>query len=503
MAQKKAGPDTQSTAYKRMAPRWRLIDTLLGGTEAMRAAGEDYLPKHAQESAERYKERLQTNVLLNMTELTLSSLSGKPFREPVKASEELPEGAMDDILDDVDLRGNNLDVFARAWFREAFAKAFSHVLVEYPRVAPREDGQPRTLDDDRKENLRPYWVHVPPENVLYAHAEVVNGVEVLTHVRIQEFVTEMGEWEEAEVEQIKVLTPGMVQLYRKSTDKKDAEWKLFEEWATGLDYIPLVTFYTARSGLMEGKPPLLDLAHLNVTHWQSSSDQRSVLTVARFPMLAASGVEEDASASITVGPFQLLSTTAPEGKFYYVEHSGAAIAAGHTDLEALKGEMSSYGGQFLRKKPGGETATARALDSAESMSDLQAMTVSFEDALATALSYTFDWMRLENPGVTFELCKDYDIEETDAKGLDALDKARKNKDISRKALLGELIRRGVLDEDFDMEADATELEDESQKAMDDAKAMLDLDPGQQDDGDNEDDDKTVPPKKPADQGDEE
>ena len=72
-----------------------------------------------------------------------------------------------------------------------------------------------------------------------------------------------------------------------------------------------------------GELPLLDLAWLNIAHWQSSSDQRHVLTVARFPMLAGSGVPEN--TNVVVGPDRMLTTPNADGKFYYVEHTGAAI----------------------------------------------------------------------------------------------------------------------------------------------------------------------------------
>ena len=57
-------PATTSAAYDTMAPRWHLIETLLGGTEAMRAAGETYLPRHSEETDKGYEERLSAAVLL-------------------------------------------------------------------------------------------------------------------------------------------------------------------------------------------------------------------------------------------------------------------------------------------------------------------------------------------------------------------------------------------------------------------------------------------------------
>src|SRR5690606_38078703 len=136
------------------------------------------------------RERLATNVLLNMTAQTLDQLSGKPFSAPIKVNDDVPKAIVDQVLDDVDLQGNKLDVFARQWFREGLAKALCHVLVDMPRPQPKPDGKPRTLADDRKEGLRPYWVLIKPECLLFARADIIQGVEVLQHVRILEHYTE-------------------------------------------------------------------------------------------------------------------------------------------------------------------------------------------------------------------------------------------------------------------------------------------------------------------------
>lgn len=476
-------PETTSAAYDLMSPRWHVIDTLLGGTEAMREAGDVYLPQHEEETNDRYQERLQTATLLNMVEQTLNTLSGKPFSDPVKVNEDVPTAIQDQIVPDVDLQGNSLSVFCKQWFRTGLAKSFAHVLVDYPRLQPKEDGKPRTLDDDRKEGNRPYWVLYHPERLLFARAEVINGVEVLQHVRLLETYTVQDGFAEVEKVRIRVLEPGWVQIWEPTGRKKNGkdEWVMTDDWPTGMDKIPLVTFYANRTGFMVGKPPLLDLAWLNVTHWQSSADQRHILTVGRFPILACSGASAEDSAPVVVGPNKVLYNPDPQGKFYYVEHTGAAIAAGDKDLSNLEEQMAGYGAEFLKSRPGDQTATARALDSAESSSGLAAMVGQFEDAVAQVLSLTAEWMRIGDDGGTVELVKDYD-ELEEPGNLEALRAAREKRDISRKTYLDGLKLRGVLPDDFDPDADWEDLQDEISDLM--SKTGLDLDPAQKE-GDDE------------------
>ena len=52
-------PSNVSLAYSQMINDWIKIDTLLTGTDAMREAGQRFLPQHAAESDEGYRERGQ------------------------------------------------------------------------------------------------------------------------------------------------------------------------------------------------------------------------------------------------------------------------------------------------------------------------------------------------------------------------------------------------------------------------------------------------------------
>lgn len=456
--EKQANPSTKSNAFEVMEPRWAKMAAVVGGTETMRAAAETYLPQHSEELHGRYEERLSAAVLLNLTELTLESLVGRPFSDPVQLSEDMP-APVKEIMEDVDLQGNNIDVFARRWFREGLMKAFAHVLVEFPKREERVDGTPRTLEDDRREGLRPYWVFIKPENLIFAFVEIQQGREVVTHARFLEEVTEMVGFAEVIKRRIRVFEPGVQSVYEEREDtKKKVQWVLIEVIPVDLPFVPLVTFYAAKDGPMLGKPPLMDLADLNIAHWQSGSDQRAVLTVARFPMLAMSG-SADADDKLTIGPYKWLYTTDPNGKFYYVEHTGKAIKAGKDDLDDLIAQMAHYGGEFLKKQPGRQTATARALDSAEATSPLQDMTLRFMDAVDNALWMTAQWLKLPQGGKV-KIATDFGPEKSDQNDMLVLQFTRKIRDISRKAYLDELKRRGLLQDEYDAEKDLDQIENE-------------------------------------------
>lgn len=460
---KKPQPSDPSSTYLKMQPRWAKADALLGGTETMRAAGKEFMPQHARETEENYRRRLEATTLLPMTEIVLEALVGRPFSKPIVLGDDVPE-AIVALAEDVDRQGNNLQAFCRAWFREGWAKGFSHVLVDHPVVPPVEPGAaPRTLADDRAESLTPFLRRIAPEDLIAAYGEVVDGRDVLTHVRFREASIVRDGWGERVEERIRVLEPGRWETWVPTPDGKD--WVLEEDGETTVDRITLVTFYAGKKeGLHLCKPPLMDLMDLNITHWQSSSDQRNTLTVARFPILAGAGVPAD--AEVVVGPNRFLTTEAPEGKWYYVEHTGAALEAGDKDLSNLRDQMASFGAEFLRAQPGTETATARALDSAEGISYLQATAIDFQDAVEQALALLALWMNEEDGG-SASVYTGFTGTQAAVSDLEQVLKLRAARDISRKATLLEFKRRGTLSDEFDVDEDAKQRE---QEAEDDAAA---------------------------------
>jgi hypothetical protein len=454
-------PSTTSIEYDEMIGTWGMVNTLLGGTSAMRSAAGVYLPQHTEESNDNYNERLMVNVLFNAMEITLDHFVGRPFSDPVRLNTDVPDRTVEHT-NNIDLQGNNITNFCREWFREGLAKGFCHVLVDMPAL-DETARMGRTRQDDLREGRRPYWQLIRPENLIFAEAAVtVDPVtnelrEHYTHVRLHEVVVERVGFAQEIKHRIRILEPGTFEVWelRKVKGKKEA-WVPIESGFTGIDFIPIVTFYSNRLGFQRSKPPLEDLAYLNVRHWQSMSDQINILTVVRFPMLAVAGATEQSGGVMRIGPRQLLQTKDANGRFYYVEHTGKSIEAGWNDLEKLEKDMEAYGSTFLKKEPGTETATAKALDSAEAVTPLQDMTNRFIDSVNIAMDYHGFWLG-EEEGGTVTITTDFGPEDVSKEDVDLLQKLREGKDISRKAMIKEVKRRGVLSEEYDEEDDFEQL----------------------------------------------
>jgi hypothetical protein len=387
---------TPSSAVEAMRSAWGLAQSLLGGTDAMRAAGEKYLPKWPAEEAESYASRLKTAVLFPAYQRTVATLTGKPSSKPLTLGDDVPE-TIKGYAENIDLEGRNLHTFAADTMESALGLGLGLILVDYPQ----RPADVNTLADEEALGLRPYFVQIHPMQMLGWKKRKVKGEWALAQFRFMECVEEDdGEYGTKEVQQVRVLEPGKWQTHRQNAKN---EWVLHDEGTTTLDYIPLAVAYGQRTGFMTAKPPLLEMAHLNVAHWQSASDQQTILHVARVPILAVIGVD-DAFGGLAVGTKSAVKLPL-NGDMKFVEHTGAAIDAGSNDLKDLEERMRQAGAELL-VIDSKLTATQVSAENAVGMCALQRIGESVEDALDQALQMLADWIG-ESEGGHVTLFKDY------------------------------------------------------------------------------------------------
>lgn len=398
----------KSSAVAAMEDDWSKIDALVGGTKAMRAAGEKYLPRFPAESQAAYEFRLKTSTLYNATGRTIENMAAKPFAEAVTVRD------IDDVgekwLENVDLCGNNLTVFAHKVFGAGLAYGLTHILVDMPSTVG-EDGKPLyvTRAAEQSAGIRPYLVHISPKQVLgWRSSRGPDGQEALTMFRFMESVEEDdGEFGTKSISQIRVLTPTTWATYRKpekaSAGRTTEDWELHQSGTISLGKVPLVTYYTKRSGFMTAVPPLSDMADLNIKHWQSSSDQDSILHTARVPLLAVSGVDDDYELVIGSKAYLRLPVG---GEAKYVEHTGAAIEAGEKSLQNLENQMRAMGAELLVESQVATTATQNNIEDGEAKSQLKLMVEGEEDAFDNAITLMHEWVGLTFSGKT-DIFKDF------------------------------------------------------------------------------------------------
>ncbi|MCI8210754.1 DNA-binding protein [Pseudomonas sp. S25] len=452
-------PSKTLKAVEAMREDCAIVEPLMKGTSAMRRAGESLLPKWPKEEDRDYKVRLKQSTLLPAYSETVKNNTGRVFAEPIVLGDDVPD-SIKTCAENFDRQGNNLQVWAQAFFSTALACGLCHVLIDYPKTVD-ETGAPvvRTKADEKAAKVRPYAVMIRPQQVLGWRSNTSGGEHVLTQFRYMESVEEdAGEFGTAQVDQIRVLVIGGWATYREVEKDGRKTWALHDQGANSLKTIPLTTYYTNRTGYMTATPPLLELAHLNVKHWQSQSDQDNILHVARVPMLAIIGVE-DADWELKVGTAS--ATKLPkEGDMKWVEHTGRAIDAGRTSLSDLEDQMRIAGAKLLQKdKQATKTATQAEEEAAQEMSPLQTMAEQLEDALDQSLQFFAEYTG-QTEGGHVQVNGNFDVDFAPETTLPLLLNMASQGRLSDQTLFAEYQRRGVVSNDLKWEEEKQKIQDQ-------------------------------------------
>jgi hypothetical protein len=449
-----------SAAVDAMAEPYPLITALLGGTAAMRKAEKTYLPQWPNEDNGCYKNRLGTATLFPAFSRTCEVLTSKPFSKPITFGEDVP-ASVKEWSENIDLQGHNLHAFAAAVTFHAISYGICGILVDFPPTR----GRLKTRADEKAAGVRPYFVHIHAQNILGWRAERINGVMTLTQLRFIEQVEEPdGSFGNVTIEQVRVLYPGKWEVWRES-EQVDANgkkiWVRHDGGRTTLKKIPYVPIYGKRTGFMQGISPLIELAYMNVEHWQSKSDQQTILHVARVPILFGKGLGE---TDITIGSSSAVLADSADADLMYVEHTGHAIEAGRKELLDLEDRMRQTGAELLVIKPANRTVVQTVADNEAGMCALQRIASDVEDGVDQALQLAAEWVGLPEGGHV-SIFSDFGVASLAEASMDLLRDMNMDGTFSDESLYREAQRRGIVTPDVSWEDEKKRIAENTDKTQ--------------------------------------
>ena len=431
----KAGTETfvndPNAAWQIQEPHWILIEDLMGGSYEMRKKHRRYLPQEPRELDESYDNRLARSVCPPFYQRLERMLAGMLTRKPVRLTD--VADVIREQLFDVDLQGNDLNVWTYETARKVIRYGHCGVLVDAPAAG---------------ENGRPYWVTYSPREILGWRTELEDGQQKFSQLRLLEHVFEPdGLYGEKEVEQVRVLTPGKFEIHRK--DSETGDYKLFDEGAMSLSEIPFSVAYSNRINLMESRPPMEDIAELNLKAYQVQSDLDNQLHISAVPMLAFYGFPQS-SEEVSAGPGEAIAFPA-EGRAEYIESKGTSYNAQFQRLEQLAAQINELGlAAVLGQKLSAETAEAKKIDRSQGDSTMKVVAQQIQDMIDNSLTYHAQYLGSNEAGSSF-VNRDFLAARLDPQEIGSLLQLYTAGTISQETLLKQLEEGEVLGDEFDVE----------------------------------------------------
>ena len=418
----------QNQAWRNMQSHWGLIEDLVEGSSKIRGKARIYLKQEPREEDESYDVRLSRSVCPPYYLRMERMLAGMLTRKPVRLSD-VPDNIEEELFD-VDLEGNNLTNFVYNISRLCIRYGHVGVLVD----APAEGG-------------RPYWIPYTPRDIIGWRTEIQNGLRKLTQLRLTErIVKPKGMYGEETIEQIRVLEPGTFSIFQRNND---GDFKKVDEGTTSLDFIPFSVAYSNKVGIYESRPPLEDIAELNIKSYQIQSDYDNQLHISAVPMLAFYGFPA-AAEEVAAGPNEALSL--PEGSSAgYIEPNGNSFTAQEKRIDKLEYQINELGlAAILGQKMSAETAQSKRIDRSQGDSTMMVLSQQIQDLLDNCLKFHAAYEKQNIAGTTF-VNRDFVDTSLEPNQIDALLKIYAAGVIDQEELLKKLIEGEVLSEDIDID----------------------------------------------------
>lgn len=439
--------NTPHPAYTAASPQWAKCRHAAAGEEAVKAAGEAYLPRLTEQTQKEYDAYKGRALFYNATGRTVDGMTGLVFRKPPQV--EIPS-ALEYNTDSVDRAGTPLGTFCEKVLEELVTVGRVGILTDFPRVDPRS----LTQAAEQAAGVRPYSVIYPAESIINWRTGEVGGRKMLTMLVLQEDVQEpKDEFASQAITQWRVLKLDNGGVYRVEIwrrPRENDEPVKVDEWT------PLQAGQPMRSipfgicgprGIEPGvcKSPILDLVNVNISHYRSTADYEHGLHFTGLPTPIVIGHTFQDGEKIALGSatFQAFSTQGAQVQF--LEFTGAGLSSLSKRLEEKESMMVSLGARMLAaEKRQVEAAETAAIHRAGESSVLASLANAASALITQALQWQAMFARAEGAQAKVTLNTDYLPSGMTAQELTALVQAWQGGAISRDTLLDNLQRGEIL-----------------------------------------------------------
>ena len=413
----------QCEAYIRQVNRWGICRETIEGEDVVKEKGEKYLPMASGKDNECRKARYEAYKMRTPYSNFVGTAHGI---QHAMIFRRCPTICVNDafktsgLLDDVDGRGTSLYQFTSDSVWDLLKTGFGAWLLDVP---PSEKGMSKL--EAEKRGIRPYLTYYPAESIINWQFDNYMGKKKLKLVVLLEKGTRVvNEFEVSNFDRYRVLLlneQGYYEqrIYTPVYDEYDKtkitkmEVKVIPIFINKngkqeqIDYIPLVLLPNDKPD----KPPLFDLAMLNVHHYQSSADYANGVHMTTVPTGYITGYtpkDDDEDDAIVLGGDAFLTEENSDAKFGVLSFSGEGLEHCEKAIDKLEAQIA---GLFMKsiapEKKTSETAEAAYVHRSGENAKLATFARNISEKLSQVIQWYEEWNGYE--GVV-EIHLNYDYE---------------------------------------------------------------------------------------------
>ncbi|MCG8041309.1 MAG: DUF4055 domain-containing protein [Candidatus Thiodiazotropha endolucinida] len=493
----KLSVDHKKSDYDIALPIWNQIDVVCQGEYAVKAAGEEYLPRpnpddFSLENKKRYEQYLKRAVFYNATGRTLDGLLGLVFRkDPVT---EIPS-VLEPLRENSDGRHTPLIQQSRLTTSEILKNGRGGLFCDFP-----------FIKDHRSDavEINPYLTFYPARQIINWRVAELDGKMKLELVVLEEEYERRPEsngdyfLEDKDYRyRVLRLINGIyvVELWQRP-DKNTPFTKRTVTPTDGkglyFDEIPFVFLGSTNNDTIIDDPPLYNLSVLNLAHYRNSADYEDSCFFVGQVQPWISGLNEEWRDNLEESGIYIGSRTPillPEkGQFGFAQASENSLVG--EAMEKKENLMIALGARLLQPSSQIKTATEAQADSEEESSVLSSVALNVSNGYTQALGWAYRFKtgeKEDSDTVKMQLFRSFFEYSVDSNMLSALVKSWQAGLLPTSQAWRWMRERGLIDASDKDEALKDELESADLYGIEDALAIGAKMEGGQNENENEGD----------------
>ena len=453
---------------------WTLLNA-----DGLGSAKEKYLPREPAEPNAAYMARLGRSTYTPIYRDSLRSYAGLLSRFNVIDA----PPSMEASDANVDLQGSSMQSFLTMVDEMVLRDGGSFVMVDMP-----ANNGADNFFDQMNDGRAPYLVSFKRADVINWQVDYERGIETVNQVTVRQLrsVQDPEGQFGSKVEPVyHVLTPGKVETYRlvKTGPSRWANQKI-DEISTSLPIVPIVWYGATTTRFAQGDLPMDGLADLSIQHFQMRSDLSELLHKCAMPVPVRKGAPvgvDGQPAPLVLGPNTAVDLGVDGGDFSFAEPSGKSLERHQSEIQHVESLMDRSSLNFLYGA-NVKTATEASLRASQVASSVASL-IRNKMAMFGVIMRLWAWYAGEQNSITSESGLAIN-DSLMSKPLEASEMAQlvnlySNGLMSRKTVLEELQRGGVLDPDLVVEDEIERIEedreDQLEKQIEEGEIKLEAD----------------------------
>lgn len=406
--------NSRHPSYTRKVVSWEKCRKTYEGEEAIKEAGQLFLPKTSANQPDSHYQAYKDRALFYAAvPKTVLGMTGAAVRKDPTIS---VKGKMKDWLMDVDGNHTNIYEFIRDVVQES-------VLM----------GRVGIESDAGVDGEGPYLSLYKTESIINWEVDK-NGKLIWLVLELQKYVRDSSDeynWvSKKSFKEYYITKKGTFVQYHKETRGADngvifvQDGKAIQLKPNGkaINYIPFVIVNSGSLNPDEiANPPMLGIANINISHYRSSADLEQGRHFLALPTPWITGIsDEDANKIQNIGPPTIWKISSTEAQVGMMEFNGQGLSALEKALEQKELLMGTLGAKLLETRNRNEAAeTSRIRNSGENavLSDI----VSYVGTgIEMALRYIADWGAWNRDAVSVAMSQDFINEKLTSQEINAM-----------------------------------------------------------------------------------